>query len=90
MINSGLKGLKRGDYFNSDPCQTDRQTEIRHLEDNSRRPNSGGLKCIHFHSVAWLNNPYSAGIDFIHQNLTSVDDLRTLGVQIFLMSVELK
>ena len=33
-------------------------------------------------------NPYSAGIDFSHQNLTSKVDPRTVRVKIFLMAVD--
>ena len=33
-------------------------------------------------------NPYSAGIDFRHQNLTSVNDPRSVRIKIFLMAVE--
>ena len=33
-------------------------------------------------------NPYSAGIDFSRQNLTSIVDPRTVRINIFLMAVD--
>ena len=62
-------------------------TEAPH-NTNSLRDYTGKLHILHGQAFAKKVNPYSTGIDFRRQNLTSKVDPRTERVKIFLMAVD--